>query len=106
MLSSRYKGRDVVVYFVATDSTNARSKNFASDDAIKSFALTNKLSVPVLRDSDGSVTFERFKVDQMPSFVVLDKTGAPAGPAIGGIDTDAKGDQTIRISKVIDRLLV
>jgi len=105
-VASKYKGRDVVVYFVATDSTSSGSKNFASDDALKSFVSTNKLAVPLLRDSDGSVTFQKYKVDQVPSFVVLDKNGAPAGPPLGGIDMDTKGDQTLRISKVIDRLLV
>jgi hypothetical protein len=104
-VASKYKGRDVVVYFVATDSTNSGSKNFASDDALKSFATTNKLSVPLLRDSDGATTFQKYKVDQVPSFVILDKTGAPAGLPLGGIDMDTKGDQTVRISKVIDKLL-
>src|SRR5436190_16911166 len=46
-VAKKYQGRDVVVYFVATDSTNSRSKNFASDDAIKSFVNTNKLGVTV-----------------------------------------------------------
>ena len=105
-VAKKYQGRDVVVYFVATDSTNPKSKNFASDDAIKSFASTNKLAVPVLRDSDGATTFPKYKVDQVPSFVILDKNGVEAGPPLGGIDMDTKGDQTLRIFKVIDRLLV
>src|SRR5689334_13370490 len=54
-IASKYKGRDVVVYFVATDSTNSRSKNFASDETLKSFVSTSKLAVPVLRDSDGTL---------------------------------------------------
>jgi len=104
-VAKKYQGRDVVVYFVATDSTNSKSKNFASDDAIRSFVNTNKLAVTVLRDSDGATTFPKFKVDQVPSFVILDKAGTPSGLPVGGIDMDSKGDQTLRISKVIDKLL-
>ena len=105
-IASKYRGRDVVVYFVATDSTSARSRNFASDDAIKSFAATNKLTVPVLRDSEGTATKKTFGYDQMPSFIVIDRSGVAAGPAFGGIDTDPRAaDPTIRITKAIDKLL-
>ena len=55
-LAKKYPGRDVAVYFVTTDSTNAKSKNFASDDAVKKFATANKLNVTVLRDGDGLAT--------------------------------------------------
>src|SRR4051812_39918417 len=48
-LAKRYTGKEVIVYFVATDSSVARSKNFASNDDILKFASTNKLTVPVLR---------------------------------------------------------
>lgn len=102
-LANKYKGKNVVIYFVATDSTNARSKNFATDDAIRKWAFTNKLSVPILRDSDGAATLSRYDVDQVPSFVVLDKTGKRVGEPFGGIDP--KYDVTISISKAIDKIL-
>jgi len=102
-LAKKYAGRDVAVYFVSTDSTNAKSKNFASDDAVKKFATANKLNVTVLRDGDGVATLKKFNIDQIPSFVILDKNGNIVGQAIGGIDP--KYDITIPISKTVDRLL-
>lgn len=103
MLAKRYAGKDVAVYFVAADSTNPKSKNYATNDAIAKFATDNKLTVPILRDPDGTATMKKFRADQLPSFVVLDKNGAVAGDAFGGIDP--KFDITIPISKRVDSLL-
>ena len=103
VLAKRYTGKDVVVYFVATDSTTAKSKNFATDADIEKFVAGSRLTVPVLRDSDGGVTLKKFNVDQLPSFVILDKQGNVSGSAFGGIDP--KFDITIPISKAVDRLL-
>jgi len=61
------------------------------------------LAVPVLRDSDGVATLKKFNVDQLPSFIILDKQGNVSGSAFGGIDP--KFDITIPISKAVDRLL-
>lgn len=102
-LAKKYAGKDVVVYFVATDSNSAKSRNFASNEAIAKFAASNKLTVPVLRDSDGGVTLKKFSVDQVPSFVVLDKQGNVAGKPFGGIDP--KFDITVPISRTVDGLL-
>ncbi len=104
-LAKKYAGKNVVVYFVATDSANVRSKNYASPDALRKFAFANKLSVLVLHDPDGAATLKKFKVDQVPSFVILDKNGSLASEQFGGITTDAKYDVTAPIAKVIDRLL-
>ncbi|HUR97531.1 MAG TPA: TlpA disulfide reductase family protein [Pyrinomonadaceae bacterium] len=103
VLAKRYSGKDVVVYFVATDSTNAKSKNFATDADIEKFAAGSKLNILVLRDSDGTATLKKFSVDQLPSFVVLDKQGNLSGSAFGGIDP--KYDVTVPISKAVDALL-
>lgn len=103
VLAKRYSGKDVVVYFIATDSTNPKSKNFATNADLEKFVVGSKLNVPVLRDSDGTVTLKKFSVDQLPSFVVLDKEGNVSGAAFGGIDP--KFDVTIPISKSVDRLL-
>lgn len=103
LLSKKYAGRNVAFYYVVTDSTNAKSKNFASDEAVRKFVATNKIAIPILRDSDGSVVLKTFKVDQVPSFIVLDKTGSQAGEAFGGIDP--KFDVTAPISKRIDSVL-
>ena len=104
-LAKKYAGKNVVVYFVATDSANAKSKNYASPEAMRKFAFVNKLTVPVLHDADGAVTLKKFKIDQVPSFIILDKSGNLAGEQFGGITTDAKYDVTVPIAKVIDRLL-
>lgn len=104
-LAKKYADRDVVFYFVITDSANAGSKNFASSDAIRKFATGNKLTVSVLRDPDGAATLKKFNVEQVPSFVVLDKNGKQVGEPIGGIDPTGKYDITIPISKTIDKLL-
>jgi thiol-disulfide isomerase/thioredoxin len=103
MLAKKYAGKNVVVYFVATDSTAAKSKNFASDQDIRKFAVTNKLTAPVLRDSDGALTLKKFNIDQLPSFILLDKNGEPASEPFGGIDP--KYDITVPISKAVDKLL-
>jgi peroxiredoxin len=102
-LAKRYAGKDVVVYVVSTDSATPQSKNFASDDDLRKFGTLNKLSVPLLRDPDGAVILKRFNIDQIPSFVILDKNGVLVGEPIGGIDP--KYDITIPISKTVDRLL-
>ena len=104
-LAKKYAGKNVVVYFVATDSANVKSKNYASPEALRKFAFVNKLNVPVLHDPDGTATLKKFKVDQVPSFVILDKNGSIAAEQFGGITTDAKYDVTAPIAKVIDRLL-
>jgi thiol-disulfide isomerase/thioredoxin len=103
MLAKRYTGKDVVVYFVATDSDTPKSKNFATNADIEKFVAGSRLTVPVLRDPDGTETLKKFNVDQLPSFVVLDKQGEVSGSAFGGIDP--KFDITISISKAVDRLL-
>ncbi len=104
-LAKKYAGRDVAIYFVATDSAMPRSKNFASDEVIGKYAAGNKLTVPILRDSDGLLTIKKFGVDQLPSFIILDKTGKPATEPFGGITTDPKSDIATPLSQAIDRLL-
>ena len=78
-LAKKYAGRNVVFYFIATDSLNAKSKNFAANEAILKFATENRLTATVLRDSDGAATFKKFNIEQVPSFVVLDKSGKQVG---------------------------
>lgn len=101
-LAKKYSGKSVAVYFVATDSMNPKSKNHATNEDLAAFASQQKLSVPMLRDPDGSVVVRKFRIDQLPSFVVLDKSGAMSGPPFGGIDP--KFDITISISKRVDSL--
>jgi thiol-disulfide isomerase/thioredoxin len=102
-LAKKYAGRDVAFYFIATDSTSAKSKNYASDDAIRKFGQTNKLTITILRDSDGVTSIKQYKVDQMPAFVILDKDGKLAGAPFGGIDPET--DIAATLSKKIDAIL-
>lgn len=102
-LAKKYAGKDVVIYFVATDSSNAKSKNFASDEEIRAFATKNKLDVKVLRDSEGLLTLKKFDIDQLPSFVILGKDGKSVGEPFGGIDPES--DISVPISKAIDKVL-
>ena len=102
-LAKKYEGKPVAVYFVLTDSANPKSKNFTSPEALREFASKNKVAVPVLLDPDGAATLRRYKIDQVPSFVVLDKGGAAVGEPIGGIS--AKYDVAVGISKVVDKIL-
>ena len=55
-LAKKYAGKNVVVYFVATDSSNPKSKNYASTDTLRKFGFANKLTVPILHDGDGAAT--------------------------------------------------
>ena len=102
-LTKKYAGRDVAFYFVATDSAKSGAKNFATDDKIRKFAIENKLGIPVLRDPDGTAVLRKFKIEQVPSFVILDKAGVMIGEPFGGIDPTY--DLTIPISKTIDKVL-
>lgn len=102
-LAKKYAGKDVVIYFVATDSTSAKSKNYASNAELSTFVTKQKLAVPLVRDPDGAATLKKFNVDQIPSFIILDKTGNKAGESFGGIDP--KFDITVPISAAVDKLL-
>jgi thiol-disulfide isomerase/thioredoxin len=104
VLAKKYAGKNVAVYFIATDSINGKPKNNATNAELATFASDHRLSVPVLRDPELATIERRFRVNQLPAFIVLDKNGAMSGPAFGGIDpkTDVI---TITISKLVDSLL-
>lgn len=104
-LAKKYANRDVVIYWVTTDSSNAKSKNYASAEQIQAFATKNKLTAPILRDSDGAVTVKKYAIDQLPSFVVLDKTGKSIGEPFGGLDPQNEPEIFMQISTAIDKIL-
>lgn len=104
-LVKKYGSQNVVIYWVATDSVNTKSQNFASNEQIQSFATKNKLTATILRDSDGAVTLKKYAVDQLPSFVVLDKTGKMSGQALGGLDPENESEIFMQVSAVIDKAL-
>ncbi|HTK39076.1 MAG TPA: TlpA disulfide reductase family protein [Pyrinomonadaceae bacterium] len=103
MLANKYRNKDVAVYFVVIDSLAAKSKNYATNKDVQKFVTANKLNVVVLRDGDGIAILKKFNIDQVPSFVILDKSGQMVGQPFGGIDP--KYDISVPISKEVDKLL-
>ena len=101
-LADEYADRGVVVYWVSTESEDSKSKNFASDEQLRSFAQKYGLKVTVLRDPDGVIS-KKFGVDQLPSIVILDKQGNPAGAPIGGLDPN--GNIAAQLAPILDRIL-
>src|ERR1043166_4684783 len=63
-LADQYAGRGVAVYWVSTESDSAKSKNFVSDDDLRT--LGRKYKITVLRDPDGAIS-KRMGIDQLPS---------------------------------------
>jgi peroxiredoxin len=101
-LADEYSNRGVVVYWVSTESEDAKSKNYATDEQLKAFAQKYGLKVTVLRDPDGAIS-KKFGVDQLPSIVILDKTGAPVGSPIGGLDPG--GNIAAQLAPILDKVL-
>lgn len=102
-LADEYANRGVVVYWVSTESDQPKSKNYASDAQLRAFAEKYGLKVTVLRDPDGVIS-RKFRVDQLPSIVILDKNGNPIDEPIGGIDPNGNlADQLAsKLAKVLD----
>jgi len=101
-LADDYSSRGVVVYWVSTESDDSKSKNFASDEQLRSFAQKYGLKVTVLRDPDGVIS-KKFGVDQLPSIVILDKEGNMSGGPIGGLDPS--GNLAGQLAPRLDKLL-
>jgi peroxiredoxin len=101
-LADEYSARGVVVFWVSTDSENPKSKNFATDDQLRTFSQKYSLKVPVLRDPDGQVS-KSLGIDQLPSIVILDKSGNQAGEPIKGLDPDGNlaRQLAVRLDKVL-----
>ncbi len=103
-LADEYRDRDLRVYWVSTDSESQKSKNFATDDQLRSFARKNGLKVAVLRDPDGAL-FKRMGVDrnQLPALVIFDKDGQISGSPIGGLAPE--GNLVQQLSARLNKLL-
>jgi peroxiredoxin len=101
-LADEYSNKGVVVYWVSTESDDAKSKNYASDQQLKAFSQKYGLNVTVLRDPNGVVS-KKFSVDQLPSIVILDKEGNVSGAPIGGLDP--LGNLAAQLAPRLDKLL-
>jgi peroxiredoxin len=103
-LADEFGARDVRVYWVSTDSDKTGSKNFASDEQLRTFARRHGLKAAILRDPDGAF-FKRLGVpgNQLPAIVLLDRTGAVSVPSIGGLDPESKlvRDLSPRLNKLL-----
>ena len=102
-LADQYSDRGVVVYWVSTESEDSKSKNYASDEQLRSFSQRYALKVTVLRDPDGGVS-KKMGVDQLPSIVILDKQGNMVGNPIGGLDPG--GNLAGQLADRLDKILV
>jgi len=100
-LADKYSEQGVVVYWVSTDSEQPKSKNYATDEQLRTFSKKYGLNVTVLRDPDGKVS-RQFNVDQLPAIVILDKQGK-AGTPIGGLDPE--GDLVKQLSSPLKEVL-
>ena len=101
-LADEYSSRGVVVYWVSTESDDSKSKNYASDEQLRTFAQKYGLKVTVLRDPDGAIS-KKFGVDQLPSIVILDKQGNVSDGPIGGLDPT--GNLASQLASRLDKLL-
>ena len=84
-LANEFAPRDVRVYWVSTDSTSPKSKNYATDEQLRTFAKKNGLKIAMLRDPDGAL-FKQTHADQLPAIVILDRRGSVSGTPFGGFD--------------------
>ena len=84
-LADHFGPQNVRVYWVCTDSDSPKSKTYATDEQLRSFAHKNGLKVAVLRDPDGAI-FKRTGADQLPAVVLLDRRGEISGAPVGGLD--------------------
>ena len=102
-LADEYKDRDVRVYWVSADSDKAQSKNYATDEQLRSFTRKNGLKVGVLRDPDGAF-FKTLGVErnQLPAVVILDREGN-VSETVGGFDPG--GNLVKQLSAQLNRLL-
>jgi hypothetical protein len=105
-LADRYAARGVSVCWVSLDPDKAGASGSVTDADLTSFATRNGFRGTVLRDPTSDV-FRTIGATgrraQVPTFVILDRTGAVAAPPIGGFDRES--DVVNRIAAVLDKLL-
>jgi thiol-disulfide isomerase/thioredoxin len=104
-LQQNYGKRNVAIYFVSTDASDVKSKNYADNAKIKGFGERNKISTAILRDTEGTA-MKFFNLDQIPAFVILNKDGEIAG-VVTGLDTEEESNKNTvaQISAQIDKVL-
>ena len=101
-LADTYTGRGVVVFWVSTESEDAKSKNYASDEQLRAFGKRYGLDVTILRDPD-MMAAKKLGADELPSIIILNKQGVAVGEPIKGIDPD--GNLAGQVAEKLDRIL-
>jgi peroxiredoxin len=101
-LADDYGKRGVAVFWVSTDSESSKSKNFATDEQLRTFSRKYGLDVTVLRDPDGEIS-KQFGIDQLPAIIILNKQGLAEGSPIGGLDPE--GNLADQLAPTLDRIL-
>lgn len=97
-IANRYQGRGVDVYWVSVDPSST------SDADLVGYAAKYGYRGAILRDSgDVLRSAGTGRRAQLPTTVVLDKTGAIAGKPLGGFDRDA--DFATQLGAIVDPLL-
>ena len=97
------KGKDVVFYFVATDTVDADAETDATDAELVGFARSSEIDAKILRDPRGSATTRAYKVDQLPAFVIIDRQGNMHQRPVTGIQPNR--DISPQLTKRIESLL-
>lgn len=98
-ISERYSGGSVDVMWVSLDDASV------TDEALLKFARGNGFTGRVLRDESGRVlgSASAGRRPQLPTVIVIDKTGTVAGKPVGGFDREATFAD--RLAKLIEPLL-
>jgi peroxiredoxin len=100
-VADNYKDRGVEFFWVSTDSTSQKSKNYASDEDLREFARKYNLKLNILRDPDGTA-MKKLGVDQVLAYVIIDKTGNVSGAPVCGFNPDT--DVSERIARALDNI--
>jgi peroxiredoxin len=101
-LADRYAARGVQFYWVSINSDKPGARNFASNADLQAFVQKNNLRIQALRDPDQQV-YRSFKLDAVPTVLVLDQNGAVARKHVGF--SPDQGEAYTEIIRVLEQLL-
>ena|SRR5947209_6105630 len=102
-LVDRYQGRPVVVVWVSNDSDHPGLRNYATNQELQNVISRAKFTGIALRDPQGGI-LHAVGANQIPSIVLIDRSGNISSPLIAGFDPDTQ-DAIAEVSGRIDKLL-
>lgn len=94
-IAEEFGHRGVAFYLVSTESESPRSRNYASDEQLRQFTRKHDLPFRVLRDPGGR-TLRRYRMNQIPVIVVLDRQGRVDGKPMQGYGPKGSLYRTLR----------